>query len=39
MGYVQLGKRLGPDEVSLLVAFLKTLTALPVQSAPRGTGS
>ena len=39
MGYLQLGKRLGPDEVSLLVAFLKTLTALPVQSLPRGTGS
>jgi len=39
MGYVQLGKRLSADEVSLLVAFLKTLTALPVQSAPRSTGS
>lgn len=39
MGYVQLGKRLSAEEVSLLVAFLKTLTALPVQSLPRSTGS
>jgi cytochrome c peroxidase len=39
MGYVQLGKRLGADEVALLVAFLKTLTALPLQSGPRSTGS
>jgi cytochrome c peroxidase len=39
MGYVQLGKRLSADEVSLLAGFLKTLTALPVQGAPRSTGS
>lgn len=39
MGYLQLGKRLGADEVALLVAFLKTLTALPVQKLPRSTGS
>ena len=39
MGYLQLGKRLDAEEVSLLVAFLKTLTALPVQSLPRSTGS
>lgn len=39
MGYVQLGKRLSDDEVALLVSFLKTLTALPVQPARRGTGS
>lgn len=39
MGYVQLGKRLSPEEVTLLVGFLKTLTGLPVQSARRSTGS
>jgi cytochrome c peroxidase len=39
MGYLQLGKRLSDDEVSLLVGFLKTLTALPVQSGARSTGS
>ena len=39
MGYVQLGKRLSQDEVTLLVGFLKTLTGLPVQTVRRGTGS
>jgi cytochrome c peroxidase len=39
MGYVQLGKRLSQEEVTLLVAFLKTLTGLPVQSPPRSRGS
>jgi cytochrome c peroxidase len=39
MGFVQLGKRLSSDEVALLVAFLKSLTALPVQNVPRSTGS
>ncbi len=39
MGYVQLGKRLDNDEVTLLVEFLKTLTGLSVPSARRGTGS
>jgi cytochrome c peroxidase len=39
MGYVQLGKRLGDEELTLLVAFLKTLTGLPVQTLPRNTGS
>jgi cytochrome c peroxidase len=39
MGYVQLGKRLSPEEVTLVVAFLKTLTGLPVQSVRRNTGS
>jgi cytochrome c peroxidase len=39
MGYVQLGKRLSQEEVTLLVSFLKTLTGLPAQTARRGTGS
>ncbi|HWO08693.1 MAG TPA: cytochrome c peroxidase [Polyangiaceae bacterium] len=39
MGYVQLGKRLRAEEVMLLVAFLKTLTGLPAQPVPGGTGS
>lgn len=39
MGYVQLGKRLSDEEVTLLVSFLKTLTGLPVQPVRRGTGS
>ncbi|HTV24721.1 MAG TPA: cytochrome c peroxidase [Polyangiaceae bacterium] len=39
MGYVQLGKRLSDEEVSLLVAFLKTLTGPAAQSPRRGTGS
>jgi cytochrome c peroxidase len=39
MGYVQLGKRLSDEEVTSLVAFLKTLTGLPNQTVRRGTGS
>jgi cytochrome c peroxidase len=39
MGYVQLGKRLSLEEETLLVAFLKTLTGLPVQTPRRNTGS
>jgi len=39
MGYVQLGKRLSDEEVTLLVVFLKTLTGLPGQTPRRGTGS
>jgi cytochrome c peroxidase len=39
MGYVQLGKRLSQEEVTLLVAFLKTLTGLPTQTVRGGTGS
>lgn len=39
MGYVQLGKRLSDEELRLLVAFLKTLTALPAQGVRRSTGS
>lgn len=39
MGYVQIGKRLSDEEVTQLVAFLKTLTGLPAQSGRRGTGS
>ena len=39
MGYVQLGTRLSDEEVELLVAFLKTLTGLPNQTARGGTGS
>jgi cytochrome c peroxidase len=38
MGYVQLGKRLSDEELTLLVAFLQTLTGLPVQSARRSAG-
>jgi cytochrome c peroxidase len=39
MGYVQLGKRLNPEEVALLVTFLKTLTGLPNQPVRGSTGS
>jgi cytochrome c peroxidase len=39
MGYVQLGQRLSQEQVTLLVAFLKTLTGLPVQPVRRNTGS
>ena len=39
MGYVQLGKRLSAEEVTLLVAFLNTLTGLPAQNVRRNTGS
>ena len=37
MGYVQLGTRLSQEESELLVAFLKTLTGLPRQTAHGGT--
>jgi cytochrome c peroxidase len=39
MGYVQLGTRLSNEDVELLVAFLKTLTGLPIQTVRRSTGS
>jgi cytochrome c peroxidase len=35
MGYVQLGQRLGENEVTLLVTFLKTLTGVPAQPPRR----
>jgi cytochrome c peroxidase len=38
MGYVQLGRNLSSEHVALIVAFLKTLTGLPTNTAPvRGT--
>ncbi len=39
MAYLQLGKRLGDEELTLLVAFWKTLTGLPAQAVRRNTGS
>lgn len=39
MAYVQLGQHLGAEEIALVVAFLKTLTALPVQAPHRSAGS
>jgi cytochrome c peroxidase len=39
MGYVQLGQRLSREEVTLLVAFLKSLTGLPIQPMRRSRGS